>query len=382
MTSFRPVKTALIGCGMISEIYLKNCCENYKILEVVGCSDLLPERSAAKARAFGIRQMTNEEIFSDPEIELIINTTYPLSHYPVSKAALLAGKNVYSEKMLAVTFAQGAELIQLAKEKGLLLGCAPDTFMGAALQTARRVIDSGFIGTPVAATAILGRCYHHERWKTEAERRFAFCEGGGILYDMGGYYLSGLIHLLGPMQRVAGISQTIGKDSRRFANPDNPAYGQKMSVDSPNNTVGIVEFQNGTLCSFLHSSESGGSHNSYCIFGTEGKLDLGDPNEFASAASPLKLTTKAGGEQIVPLTHAFTGNCRGLGAADLAYALRDRRLPRASGENALHILEAACAMEQSGLTGRFHTMTTSCSRPQPLESGYTEYPEQVLGRML
>lgn len=143
-----------------------------------------------------------------------------------------------------------------------------------------------------------------------------------------------------------------------------------------------MEFQNGVLCSFLHSSESGGAYNSYCIFGTEGKLDLGDPNEFASAASPLKLTTKAGGEQTIPLTHAFTGNCRGVGAADLAYALRDRRAPRASAENALHILEAACAMEQSGLTGHFHTMTTSCLRPQPLESGYTEYPEQVLGQIL
>lgn len=142
--------------------------QNYKILEVVGCSDLLPERSAARAREFGIRQMTNEGIFTDPEIELVINTTYPLSHYPVSKAALLAGKNVYSEKMLSVNFSQGEELVRLAQEKELLLGCAPDTFMGAALQTARRVIDSGFIGTPVAATAVLGRCYHHERWKSEA----------------------------------------------------------------------------------------------------------------------------------------------------------------------------------------------------------------------
>ncbi len=195
--TFRKVKTALIGCGMISDTYLENCCRVFNILDVVGCSDIKPERSAAQAGKYGIRQMTNEEILADPSIELVINTTYPVSHYAVSKAALLAGKHVYSEKMIAATLAEALELEQLARERQLLIGCAPDTFMGAGLQTARKILDAGLIGTPVAAQAILVRGYHHERMRTDPEKRFAFCPGGGIVFDVGCYYLTGLVNLLG-----------------------------------------------------------------------------------------------------------------------------------------------------------------------------------------
>lgn len=375
MKPFKPVKTAVIGCGMISEIYLKNCCALFNVLEVVGCSDIIPERSAKRAEQFSIQQMTNEEIFSDPEIELVINLTYHTSHYPVSRAALLAGKHVYSEKMIGISFEEGQELVKLAKEKNLAFCAAPDTFLGASLQTARTVIDAGLIGTPVAANAILARGYHHERWKKEPERRFAFCPGGGIIYDVGCYYLTALVNLLGPVRRVCGFSQIREANGRRFMNPLNPQYGEIMPIETTNNLAGTLEFQNGVLCSLLTTSESGAFNNSFILYGTEGRLVLSDPNEFEQS---LLLTTKAGAEQIVPSTHSFRENCRGLGAADMAYAIRNGRKPRANGENALHTLEAAEGLVRSCETNTFHVMQTPAERARPLRAGYTEYPEMVL----
>ena len=159
MGTFRRIKAALIGSGAISEKYLTNITKKFHVIDMVGCSDLIPERSAQRAEQFGIRQMTNEEILSDPTIEIVVNTTYPLSHYEVTKAALLAGKHVYTEKMLAVTLEEGLELCELAKEKGLMLTTAPDTFLGGGWQTARHMIDTGLIGTPIGALGVCIRSY-------------------------------------------------------------------------------------------------------------------------------------------------------------------------------------------------------------------------------
>ncbi|MDD5603863.1 MAG: Gfo/Idh/MocA family oxidoreductase [Eubacteriales bacterium] len=375
MKQFKKMRTALIGCGMISKTYLENCCKRFNIFEMAGCSDIIPERSAARAQAYGIKQMTNEEIFADPSIELVINTTYQMSHYTVSKQALLSGKHVYSEKMMAVTFEQGKELDALAKERGLFMGCAPDTFMGAGLQTSRVLLDSGIIGTPVSANAIIVRGYHHERMRTEAEKRFAFCPGGGIIYDVGCYYLTALVNLLGPIRRVCGFSQTRDPGSRIYRHPANPLYGDVMTIETPNNTAGTLEFENGVLCVILTSSESVNVTNSFIIYGTEGKIVLNDPNTFGG---PVYVQTKMGEAKEMPLTHAYTDNVRALGAADLAYAIRNGRAPRANAATALHTLEAALGIGESGETGRIYSMTTSAERAAPLEAGYIEYPEMVL----
>lgn len=376
MKKFKPVKTALIGSGVISGTYLHNCCNRLKILDIVGCSDIKPERSSARASEFGIKKMTNEEIFEDPKIELVINTTYQLSHYEVTKAALLAGKNVYSEKMMAITFEQGLELARLADEKGLLYGCAPDTFLGAGLQTARQILDSGMIGTPVAAEAILVRSYHHERTMTTPDRMFVYTPGGGIIFDVGCYYLTSIVNLLGPINRACGFSQTREADSRVYKFPENPDYGKTMKIETPNNTAGVMEFKNGVLCPILTTTEGPGFTNHFTIYGTEGKLTLNDPNTFGG---PVFVTTKAdeNAAMSMPITHAFTDNYRGIGTADLAYALRNGRKPRASYETALHTLEAACGIVKSGETDKFYHMTTTCERAEPLKPGYTEYPEMV-----
>lgn len=374
MNTFKPVKTALIGSGMISGIYLENCCKNLKILDLCGCSDLIPERSAKRAEEYGIRQMTNEEILSDPSIELVINTTYPTAHYEVAKAALEAGKHVYTEKMIAPSFEEARELRELARSKGLFYCGAPDTFLGATFQTARRFLDGGLIGTPVAATAILARSYHHERFYTGDQKRFAFCPSGGVIFDMGSYYLTALVSLLGGIREVCGFAE-IRNPHRVYQNPDSPHYQEPMEVESWNNAAGALRFENGVLATLMTTSESGGFENGLTIYGTEGRLTLGDPNEYGV---PLTLTTKATGCTQLPMTHAYgSGNHRGIGPAEMAYAIRAGRVPRTE-EMPVHVLEAAQGICRSGETGSIYRMTTRCGRPAPLPAGYTENPELSL----
>ena len=376
MKVFKPVRTAIIGCGMISRIYLENCVNKFNVLDVVGVSDIVPERSAKRAGEFGVRQMTNEEIYEDPSIELVINLTYPVSHYEVTKAALMAGKHVHSEKMIATTFEQGKELFELAKAKELYLTAAPDTFLGARLQTARRILDSGLIGRPLAASISLSRCYRHSEWKKEEEKRFAFCPGGGILNDVGCYYLTALVNLLGPIERVCGFSATY-EPARPFLNPENPAYGKMMTYeDCPNNYAGALQFENGLLCGLTITSETYGGGSAFMLYGTQGTLWLDDPNEFGG---PLLAQFKGSAEKAsMPMMYAYGDNSRGLGAADLAYAIRNHRPPRCLPEMALHTFEASCAVVRSGRENTVYRMTTRTDRPAPFDPGHTEYPEMVM----
>ncbi|HEX2950637.1 MAG TPA: Gfo/Idh/MocA family oxidoreductase [Armatimonadota bacterium] len=375
MKAFTPVKTALIGSGAISGIYLENCCKHFNILDVVGCSDIKPERAKARAEQYGIRTMTNEEILSDPSIELVINTTYPTAHYKVSKAALQAGKHVYSEKMIAVTLEQARELVDLSHQTGKYLCAAPDTFLGAGLQTARGLLDSGIIGRPMAADFILVRGYRHSEFHTDPEKRFVFFPGGGILFDVGCYYLTALVSMLGPISQVAGFDQT-DTPERPFRNPVNPNYGQIMTIESPNQFAGALQFENGVLCSLLTSSEGINVTNHFTIYGSTGTLTLNDPNTFGG---PIYVQTKGSPNAMeMPLTHAWTDNMRGLGIADLAYAIRNERQPRCHMDMAFHTYEAAIGVSISCQTGSTYRMTSSCRRPEPLEVGHTEYPEAAL----
>ncbi len=374
MKEFRPVKVGVIGCGMISDIYLTNMINRYNALEVVGCSDIKPERSKAKAEKYGIKQMTNEEIWADPEIEIVVNLTYHTSHYEVSKKSMEAGKHVYSEKMMAVELWEGEDLLRVAKDNGVYYCGGPDTYLGAGLQTARQIYDSGMLGKAVAANIALVRGYHHERYRTDPERRFAFCPGGGIIFDMGCYYIMGLISILGPAKRVCGFSQIRGANDRRYANPGNPEYGKVMPIETPNNLAGTIEFENGTLCSLLTSSESIG-FNSYNLFCDEGQMSMGDPNMYGEIP---KVSTKMSQGIPMPLTHAYTDNSRGLGVCDLAYALRNGREPRCSGERAYHMFEIAHGIMKSCETNEIYQMKSTCTRPEPFAPGITEYPEMVM----
>lgn len=369
----KKMKVALIGCGMISGIYLKNL-KSYDAIELVGCADLIPARAEARAAEFGIRPMTDEEIWGSPDIELVVNTTYPLAHYEVARQSLLAGKHVYTEKLTTETVAQADELLALAKARGLFVGGAPDTFLDGSTQLARRILDSGILGTPVLAEATLCRSYRHERFYAGDEKRFAFCRHGGILFDMGGYYLTELIFLLGDLARVSGFAR-IREPNRVYRNPNCPLYGQPITVESWNHATGSLEFASGVLGQITMTSESGAGANRFVIYGTDGSIDLGDPNNYENS---VKIRNKKGEESTIFTSFGYSsGNNRGIGVLDAVYAIRQDRPARCSGEMNRHVLEAALGIVESSETGTATVLKTRCGRPAPLAVGYTENQELV-----
>lgn len=361
MNKFRRVKAALIGSGAISGIYLKNLTEVFHVIDMVGCSDIIPERSAARAEEFGIRQMTNEEILNDSSIEIVINTTYPKSHYEVTKAALLAGKHVYTEKMLAVTLEEGRELVQLARDKGLLFTTAPDTFLGGGWQTARKAIDDGLIGEPVTVTANCARSYQDFGDTYSEPKPFVFGEGGGIPFDMGGYYLHNMINLFGSISRVSGFASVRG-ENRCYINPRHPKHGEGFTVDSPNTITGSLEFKSGLLGSITITSEASVFPEPYFeVHGTQGSLKLFDPNDFGGK---LVLQRNVSGECTeLPVLYPYNADSRGIGAADMAYALLLGRKPRDDASIGLHAFEVIHGIWESGKTGVQHIMESDCERP-------------------
>lgn len=368
MASVKPIKVGLIGSGAISGIYLQNMTQTFSILDVVGCSDLIDERSRSRAEEFGIRQMTNEEILSDPEIEIVVNTTYPLSHYEVSKAALLAGKNVHSEKMMATTMDEARELMALAKEKGLRIGMAPDTFLGAALQTARKYIDAGMIGTPINATAMVMRGYR-PLGEQDGRLPMIMTAGGGIPYDMGGYYLHAMIHLLGGIRRVSGFSKT-RNPIEVFENPRHPRYKEEFEFSTPNMMVAALEFEQGCYGTITAMSESFGETPRLEIYGTEGTLVLSDPNNYGDPIYLIRNGYKQMQPCEVPFTHGYPVNSRGIGVADMAWAIRNNRPHRCSGEIGFHAFEVVNGVQESCRTGKVYEMTSHVDRPAPLPTGY------------
>ena len=370
---FKKIKTAVIGCGMISGSYLTNLTK-LDVIDLVGCSDLIDEKAQQKAEQFNIKKMTNEEIFADPEIELVVNVTYPLSHYTVAKQALLAGKSVYSEKMICTTLEEALELQEIAKQKNLFFGGAPETYFSSAFQLARGILDSGIIGKPVMAQTFLSRSYRHHRSFTGDAKRFPYCKNGGIIFDMGSYYLTAMVFLLGAVKSVTGFS-AIREPERVFQNPNSPLYGTPLIVESTNMATGSLLFENGVMGTFTTISESPGQ-NHFFLYCTDGYIDLGDPNKYDNT---IRIVTKKGDESVITSPWAiYGGNLRGYGAAEAMYAKMAGRKARCDGELCTHVLEIALGLNESSETGKVYQMKTRADRPAPLPTGYTEYPELSL----
>lgn len=371
-----PVKIGVIGCGEISGIYLHNLCHRFGVAQVVGCSDIIPERAAAASAAFGICAMTNEEIFCDPDIQVVVNLTYPTSHYEVTRGALLAGKHVYTEKMLAVTLEEGETLQALAREKGLWLTAAPDTFLGGGLQTARYIVDGGLIGEPLMVSAICQRDYQLDR--PDDVIRMVHEPGGGLPFDMGGYYLHAMVNMLGPVQKATGFAD-IHQENRRFLHPKSPLYGKPYKEPSINTMAASLLFESGVVGSLVMSSEStADTLQKIEIVGTEGSLGIHDPNDFYG---PLVLTRPGSAPAVFPYTHPFhDDNWRGLGVADLCYAIKNGRRPRAEGSLGLHAFEVIHRVWQSTVTGQTYTIENRVARPEAMpRSGFRgEVAEFVL----
>ncbi|MBI2442198.1 MAG: Gfo/Idh/MocA family oxidoreductase [Lentisphaerae bacterium] len=358
------VKVGLIGCGNISGIYFKMLREVYNnILEVAACADLAPARARVKAAENpGVRALSVKQLLAEPEIDIVVNLTIPKAHYQVARQALKAGKHIYNEKPLALARAQGLKLLALANEKGKLIGCAPDTFLGGGLQTCRKLIDDGAIGEPVAATAFM-MCHGHEHWHPDPE--FYYQAGGGPLFDMGPYYLAALVNLLGPVKRVTA-SARISFPTRTITSA--PKNGQVIPVEVPTHVAGVMDFASGVVGTIITSFDVW-SHTLPCIqiYGSQGSLQVPDPNGFGGV---VKIRGAAEAEwREVPLTHVADID-RGTGVADMACSiLRPDRRHRASGCLAFHVLDIMQAFHEASAKGKHVLIKSTCERPAALPTG-------------
>ena len=360
------IKVGVVGCGNISDIYLANCAK-FEFLEIAACADLILSRAGEKASKFGIpKACTTEELLADPQIDVVLDLTIPKAHAMVNLAALEAGKHVYSEKPLAVTRADGQKTIELATAKGLRVGSAPDTFLGGGLQTCRKLVDEGAIGEPVAATSFM-TCHGHESWHPDPE--FYYQAGGGPMFDMGPYYLTALVSILGPVSRVSG-SARISFPERLITSQ--PHFGEKIVVETPTHVVGVLDFENGAVGTVITSFDVWAANLPFIeIYGSEGSLSLPDPNTFGGT---VRLCTSASREwQTIPLTHGYRENSRGIGVAEMMLSERLGRPHRASGEMAFHVLDIMQAIGEASQTGQHVELASTFTRPSPLPQGLADW---------
>ena len=355
----QKITIGIIGCGAISNAYF-NGCKPYSNVQIVACADLDPARAAAKAKEHGIRACSVAELLADPSIQIILNLTVPKAHAELNLAALNAGKHAYAEKPFGINRAEGQQVLALAKKKKLRTGCAPDTFFGGGAQTARKLIDDGAIGKPVAGTAFM--CGHgHESWHPSPE--FYYEKGGGPMFDMGPYYITALVNLLGPVQRVTG-STRISFPERKITSQ--PKAGKIVKVETPTHLAGVMDFANGAVVTIIQSFDMWNHSLPILeVYGSEGSLSVPDPNGFGG---PVKLGKPGKGWEEVVLTHR-TDLARGSGLADLAQGIATGRPHRASGELAFHVLDVMAAFEEASTTGRHIEINSTCERPAALPVG-------------
>ena len=355
------VKVGIIGCGNISPAYFKGC-RVFGILDLVACADIDMGRAQSRAAEFNVaRACTPEELLADPEIKIVINLTTPKIHTQVNLAAIAAGKNVHCEKPLAVTRADGHKTIAAAKAKGLRVGCAPDTFLGGGIQTCRKLIDDGWIGEPVAATAFM-TCHGHESWHPDPE--FYYEIGGGPMLDMGPYYLTALVNLIGPITRVTGSTRVTFPERVITSQPKN---GKVITVETPTHIAGVLDFANGAVGTIITSFDVWAANLPRIeIYGTQGSLSVPDPNTHDGAV----MVRRAGAQEwsTIPHTHSIEVR-RGVGVADLAYGLAYGRPHRVSGELAYHVLDVMCSFEEASHSGKHINIESSCARPAALPVG-------------
>jgi predicted dehydrogenase len=359
MSETKPVAVGVIGCGNISGAYMRML-KTLPIVQIVACADLRMEAAQAMAEQYGVpRVLSVEALLADPSIEIVLNLTIPQAHGEIALAALAAGKSVYNEKPLALTRDEGRQMLALAAEKGLRVGGAPDTFLGGGLQTCRELIDAGAIGAPVAATAFM-MSRGHEHWHPNPV--FYYQKGGGPMFDMGPYYLTALVSLLGPVQRVSGATR-ITRSQRTITSQ--PRYGEVINVEVPTHVAGLLDFAAGPIGVIITTFDVQASTLPWIeIYGTAGTLAAPDPNTFGG---PVRLRLAGDSEwKEVPVTRPYTENSRGLGLADMAEGIRTGRAHRASGELAYHVLDIMHAIHDASAESRHVLLESTCARPDAM----------------
>lgn len=355
------VRVGIIGCGKIAPAYIAGM-KDYSFLSVEAVADLDMDRARAFADEHGIaRALTVEALLAAPEIEIVVNLTVPKAHAPVNRAILEAGKHAYVEKPLAMNREEAAALLGEARKRNLRLGAAPDTFLGGGIQTCRKLIDDGAIGRPVAATALFA-CPGHESWHPNP--KFYYEQGGGPLWDMGPYYITALVHLLGPATRVSGSAKA-SYETRTITSQ--PLAGTVIPVETATHVSGTIDFAGGAMATLLMSFDVW-HHNlpRIEIYGTEGSLVVPDPNCFDG-----EVRLRRAGEEswtTVPLTHRGDIH-RGTGVAEMARAIRLDRPHRASGELAAHVVDIMQAFDDSSAQERHIHLAPFDATPAPLPAG-------------
>jgi predicted dehydrogenase len=356
----KSLNVGLIGCGNISPIYLENSAW-LETINIIAVADLLPEAARKRAAEYDVPQALGvDELLATPEIDIVLNLTTPNAHAEVAMEALRACKSVYNEKPLSIDRDDGLEMLKLAEANGLRIGCAPDTFLGAAHQTCRGLIDAGVIGQPVAATAFM-MSFGPESWHPNPF--FFFQPGAGPMFDMGPYYLTALINLFGPVVRVAGMTAT-GREQRLITSQ--PHLGTNIDVEIPTHVTGLLEFENGAVATLITSFDVPASRlMNIEVYGTEGSLSVPDPNTFGGSVQVKKAGESAWTE--ITHTHAHPDNSRGLGLADMAAAILDDRAHRANGDMAFHVLDLMHSFHEAADAGKHMDIASSCRRPAALD---------------
>lgn len=358
-------RVGVAGAGAISGRYIDTIRKNFPVMEIVSVCATRMESAKRRAEEYGLKACTLEEMLGDESIDMILNLTPVGAHCEIIRKALQAGKHVYTEKTMTDDPKTARELSALAKEKHLYLGSAPDTFLGAAVQTARCAVDAGEIGEVTSFSIAANRC------NDVLLSMFSFLRapGAGICYDYAVYYVTALVSLLGPVDQVAAMVRAPYKTHVNIL-PQSPEYGQVMDTPNESEVSAILRMESGVSGTFMVNADSLMADQAhFVIYGTKGILYLTDPNQFGGDVMLLREQTDfrrpAVPEKLTPV-NPYTEESRGLGAADMADAILKKREPRASRKLAAHVLDVLYAMLKSGRTGSFSQVESSCERPEPL----------------
>ncbi|WP_429925170.1 Gfo/Idh/MocA family protein [Agrobacterium vitis] len=365
----RELNVGIIGCGNISSAYF-TLAPLFKGITVVACADINMNAAELRAEEFGVKAQTVEELLANPAVDVVVNLTIPAVHYAVSKQILEAGKHVYSEKPLVLSLEEGESLRRIAKDKGLSVGCAPDTFLGGAHQLARKHIDEGGIGRVTSGTCHV-MSPGMEMWHPNPD--FFFLPGGGPILDLGPYYIANLINLIGPVKRVGALT-SMASETRTITSE--PRNGEVIPVKTPTNIHALLEFVNGATITLSASWDVWcHRHANMELYGTEGSLFVPDPNFFGGVVEatgrnkevkPLEEWDHPFGINNQESAQGPRANYRTAGLADMALAIIEGRDARCSLDRVLHGVDVMTAILKSGETGEFVSLSTTCTQPAAL----------------
>ena len=360
------LQAGIIGCGSISTSYLR-LAPLFRGIEVVACADIVEAAAKAKAQEFDVRAMDIDGLLASDDIDIVVNLTIPDAHFDVSKNVLESGKHVYSEKPYVLSVEDGKRLAALADGKGKRIGSAPDTFFGGSHQLARHLIDTDVVGKVTSGTCHV-MSHGMEHWHPNPD--FFFKPGGGPILDLGPYYITNLVQLLGPAKRVSAVSSTPAAER---VISSQPRAGERIPVETPTTIHSIIEFESGAVVTLGASWDVWNNRHSHMeLYGETGSLYLPDPNFFGGE---VECVPSSGGLAVLPdWDHPFSqpnqehssgamANYRTAGLADMALAIIEDRPHRCSGDLALHVVDIMISILASGEQGQFVSLQTSCDRP-------------------